>query len=195
MLNMRLMGIFLAVALSLFILFMGPSTVTSTVVDDKSRDSGILPIRDLRTPVKAVKTVDYTIVYTKRITRRYMGLKKTEVKEAVGYAMKYASKYSLEPTLLLGLMAAESSFNPTAVSPMGAVGYTQVMPKYHQDKIKGRRLTDASVNIQVGAKILRQCMNKHKSRSKALGCYNGATDPKDVQRYVKHVMRHVQMFS
>lgn len=193
--NIRLIAIFVAVALSMFTLFMKPSVVASKVVDGKTRDSGIQPIKDLRPPVKIAKTVDYTIVYTNRITRKYLGLKRGEVKQAVGYAMKYASKYSLEPALLLGLMAAESSFNPTAVSPMGAVGYTQVMPKYHQDKIKGRRLTNASVNIQVGAKILRQCMNKHKSRSKALGCYNGATDPKDVQRYVKHVMRHVQMFS
>lgn len=144
-------------------------------------------------PKKAA--IDHTAKYTKKVVTKYKQVAKAEARAVVKYSMKYATKYNLEPTLLLGLIAAESSFKASVVSPMGAVGYTQVVPRYHQDKIKGRNITDPDVNIQVGAKILRDCLDTHRSRKRALGCYNGVRDPRGIERYAKHVLKHVELFS
>jgi soluble lytic murein transglycosylase-like protein len=41
-----------------------------------------------------------------------------------------ARKYGIDPEMLAGVLATESNFDPAAVSPAGAVGIAQLMPKY-----------------------------------------------------------------
>jgi len=41
--------------------------------------------------------------------------------------IKESKKYNMQPELLFGLIEAESTFNPNAVSPCGAIGYGQIM--------------------------------------------------------------------
>jgi soluble lytic murein transglycosylase-like protein len=74
-----------------------------------------------------------------------------------------AADFSIEPALLKAIMAAESGFNPAAVSPKGAVGLMQLMPataeryglagdaKHSIDQ----KLTDPKTNIRLGARYLR----------------------------------------
>ncbi len=74
-----------------------------------------------------------------------------------------ALDFSLEPALLKAIMAAESGFNPTAVSPKGAVGLMQLMPATAEryglaadaKKTVGQKLTDPKTNIRLAARYLR----------------------------------------
>lgn len=73
-----------------------------------------------------------------------------------------ARDYSVEPALLKAIMAAESGFNPTAVSPKGALGLMQLMPATAErygvagdaKKTIGQKLFDPKTNIRLGARYL-----------------------------------------
>ncbi|OGB22187.1 MAG: lytic transglycosylase [Burkholderiales bacterium RIFCSPLOWO2_02_FULL_57_36] len=78
--------------------------------------------------------------------------------------MRQAGKeFSVDPALLKAVMAAESGFNPNAVSPKGAVGLMQIMPataeryglRHDQKKSISQKLTDPKTNIRLGARYLR----------------------------------------
>lgn len=74
-----------------------------------------------------------------------------------------AKDFSLEPALLKAVMAAESGFNPAAVSPKGAIGLMQIMPataeRYGLQGDSKRtllqKLADPIINIRLGARYLR----------------------------------------
>jgi len=74
-----------------------------------------------------------------------------------------ASEFGLQPALLKAIMAAESGFNPAAVSPKGAIGLMQVMPATAErygvqaaaKKSVAQRLADPQTNIRVSARYLR----------------------------------------
>lgn len=130
------------------------------------------------------------IKLAKAIDRIYKKVSYSEALNIVKVTYIYARKHTIKPTLALGLIAAESGFNRRARSAHGAIGYTQVVPKWHQDKIKGRNLEDLHVNIQVGMNVLGDCFKKFKGNTnKALGCYNGATQQDKVNQYVNKVFQ------
>ena len=77
--------------------------------------------------------------------------------------LKLASQeYAVELPLLKAIMAAESGFNPAAISPKGAVGLMQVMPSTAErfgllgDNRKSveQKLLDPNTNIRLGARYL-----------------------------------------
>ena len=96
--------------------------------------------------------------------------------------------------LLLAVIAVESSFVPNARSSHGAVGLTQVLPKYHKDKIKGRNLEKPEVAIEVGAIVLGNCLERWKQQDRALRCYSGSTGKHAVE-YVNLVSRRMRQFT
>jgi hypothetical protein len=51
-----------------------------------------------------------------------------------GRSLRRRQRTKLDPTLILAVMAVESSFNPFAQSSVGAQGLMQVMTKIHSDK-------------------------------------------------------------
>jgi soluble lytic murein transglycosylase-like protein len=73
-----------------------------------------------------------------------------------------AAEFQLEPALLNAVMAAESGFNPKAVSAKGAIGLMQVMPATAEryglraDKKRSisQKLTDPGINIRLAAHYL-----------------------------------------
>ena len=76
----------------------------------------------------------------------------------------------VEEALVLAIIRQESSFNPKAVSPVGAHGMMQIMPSLAQ-KISGdtkyafkkeRLLTDKDYNIKLGIKHLEQLLKTYK---------------------------------
>lgn len=118
------------------------------------------------------------------ITTVYKYVPMAEAIKVVDSVYEYSEAYGLQPSLLLGLIATESSFKRRAVSKEGAAGYTQVIPKYHKDKIKGRNIFHTNVNIDVGAQVFAECSVKHhENYNKVLGCYNGTKNPKKIAKF------------
>ncbi len=74
------------------------------------------------------------------------------------------TKAKVDPTLILAIMAIESSFNPFAQSSVGAQGLMQVMTQVHDEKYSafGGSLAafDPLTNLRVGVQVLRECIAK-----------------------------------
>ncbi len=74
-----------------------------------------------------------------------------------------SDEFAVDPALLKAVMAAESGFNPGAISPKGAIGLMQLMPataeRYglqgDKNKTVEQKLTDPAINIRLGARYLR----------------------------------------
>ena len=127
--------------------------------------------------------------------RYHSGVTNRELEQAVSRA---AQQHHVQPALLLAVMKAESSFNPTAISKAGAVGLMQLIP---ETAIRHgvRNLYDANDNITGGAKHLRYLLDRfHGNIRFALAAYNagernvdryGQIPPyKETQDYVKRVL-------
>lgn len=66
--------------------------------------------------------------------------------------LRYAKIYKLDSRLLKSIMAAESEFDPKAVSPAGARGLMQVMPVTAEGVgIAAARLNDPASGVKAGA--------------------------------------------
>lgn len=127
------------------------------------------------------------------INKLYKHTSYHEALDIVQTVYEMASKHSFKPILFLGLIAAESSFKRKAKSNHGAIGYTQVVPKWHKDKIRNRDLFNTQVNLEVGALVLKGCLDKHNQVvKKALHCYNGALTLAKQQQYVRKVTTRQQ---
>ena len=103
--------------------------------------------------------------------------------------IKHSKSMKVDPTLTISVMAVESGFNPRAKSKHGALGSMQVVPKYHRDKLKGKRLLTVNDGAQVGVSILRDCKlkQKHPTKSNILQCYCGYKG-EPLRKYQRDVM-------
>lgn len=93
-----------------------------------------------------------------------------------------AKKHDVDFSLVVGLMEVESSYNPFAVSSVGAVGLLQVMPKVWAKTYNIEKATDlhgVEKGISVGIRVLKHYIDKNKGAiAKALQGYNGANGAK-----------------
>jgi len=98
----------------------------------------------------------------------------------VAEAFDLGKKTKLDPTLILAIMAVESSFNPFAQSQVGAQGLMQVMTRVHGEKYEsaGGTLTafDPVTNMRVGVKVLQECIARAGSLEGGLRHYVGAAN-------------------
>jgi len=98
----------------------------------------------------------------------------------VSIAYRAGKRYSVDPVLILSVVAIESRFNPVAESVVGAKGLMQIIPKYHLDKLLDHggeeALLDPEVNIHVGAQILHEYYRRLQDQEAALQRYAGAFD-------------------
>jgi len=110
-----------------------------------------------------------------------------------------AQQHQLDPALLQAVISAESAFNPTAVSPAGAMGLMQLMPATAQ-RFGVHDPYDPIANIQGGARYLRLLLNQFQNLNLALAAYNagenaviryGLTIPpyQETQTYVSRVLK------
>jgi soluble lytic murein transglycosylase-like protein len=116
---------------------------------------------------------------TEYIAKRYR-VSESAVSEYVAAAYRAGAQYSLDPLLILAVMAVESGYNPVAESGVGAKGLMQVMPKFHLEKLADHggeeSLLEPEVNIEVGARILREYQRRFHDTEAALQMYAGAFD-------------------
>ena len=111
-----------------------------------------------------------------------------------------AKRYSLEPSLVKAVIRAESNFDPTAVSPKGAMGLMQLMPdtaRMHEV----RNAFDPTENIHGGARHLRYLMDRYAGKlDLVLAAYNAGTKPVDECRGIPRIpeteeyVRRVRLF-
>lgn len=98
----------------------------------------------------------------------------------VSSAYRAGNEFSVDPLLILAVVAIESRYNPVAESSMGAKGLMQIIPRYHPEKLLEhggeQALLDPEVNIQIGARILREYLRRFGETETALQMYAGAFD-------------------
>jgi soluble lytic murein transglycosylase-like protein len=89
----------------------------------------------------------------------------------------------IDPAMAFGLVATESEFNRHAVSPVGAVGYTQLMPstaRYFRPDLEREALFDRDTNLRLGFRFLKTLIDKYHGNVKlALTAYNRGPDRVD----------------
>ncbi|MFY9511366.1 MAG: lytic transglycosylase domain-containing protein [Rubrivivax sp.] len=113
----------------------------------------------------------------KWIARRYK-VAPEPISALVQEAWTIGRRAGLDPTLILAIMAVESSFNPFAQSPVGAQGLMQVMTRVHDDKYEAFGGTHAAFdpisNLRVGVQVLKECIARAGSLQAGLRFYVGA---------------------
>jgi soluble lytic murein transglycosylase-like protein len=83
---------------------------------------------------------------------------------------KYAAQYGLDPRLLKAIMAAESEFRKDAVSPAGAIGLMQVMPRTGEWMgVPRNKLAQPEENIKAGAAYLHHLFSRAWRRHRLKG--------------------------
>jgi len=83
-----------------------------------------------------------------------------------------AAQYSLSPQLIHAVIRAESNYNPTAISPKGALGLMQLIPSTAR-RFGVSHVFDPVENIQGGARYLRYLLDLYdNNKPLALAAYN-----------------------
>lgn len=125
------------------------------------------------------------------LARRYK-VAPEPVSRLVQEAWAVGPKVGVDPTLILAIMAIESSFNPFAQSPVGAQGLMQVMTRVHDDKYErfGGILAafDPVTNLRVGVQVLKECITRAGSVEAGLRYYVGSGNQVDDNGYASKVL-------
>lgn len=126
-----------------------------------------------------------------------------------------ASKHGIDPALVKAVIAAESGFNPQAVSPKGAIGLMQVIPdtgaRYgvtgDARRTAAQKLSDPKTNITTGVRYLSDLLRRFSGNLElVLAAYNageGAVQKHgndippyaETQNYVKTVMQFYRYYN
>lgn len=108
-----------------------------------------------------------------------------------------SQKYDIDPLTIAALIRQESTYRSQVTSSAGAVGLTQVMPKFWQQSCPGN-LFDEATNINCGTYILAKYEKSAGSMKKALAYYNVGPSNyennrkmrKQGKKYAKQVKQH-----
>ncbi|GLI36625.1 transglycosylase SLT domain-containing protein [Geobacter hydrogenophilus] len=136
---------------------------------------------------------------------------------------RQSSDQGVAEELVYGVIRAESTYSPTVVSPVGAVGLMQLMPATAKAMVNGNgasistRLTDPGFNISLGVRHLKGLLQQYNGNTvAAVAAYNAGSTPVDrwrrtlpfqrddefienipyyeTREYVKKVLANAQMY-
>lgn len=94
---------------------------------------------------------------------------------------RVSREHRVEPALVHAVIAAESGFNPIAVSADGAVGLMQLLPATATD-YGAPDLCDPVANLEAGTRHLARLLRQYRNISHALAAYNAGEGSMQKQR-------------
>lgn len=132
---------------------------------------------------------------TRWLARRYK-IAGSASKMLVDAAYSSAKEVSIDPLLILAVMAIESRMNPFAESHVGAQGLMQVMSRVHREKFANNEGNKSALNpvanIHAGALILKEYLRRGGSVEAALKLYVGAGNKHSDRGYGARVLAEYQ---
>lgn len=116
-----------------------------------------------------------------------------------GLIARAANLHGVEPALVKAVIAAESNFQPDALSRVGAQGLMQLMPATARE-LGVEKPFGVVENIDGGVRYLRAMLDRYGDVSRALAAYNagpravdrhrGIPPYRETQAYVKRVLEY-----
>lgn len=156
------------------------STMLATLLEQATiGDSGVPPVTANDSGLAGLKFPETSLPIS-RLSGAFDATKPTtnDIDALIAAA---AEKYDLDPKLIRSVIQHESGFDPSSVSPAGAIGLMQLMPR----TAAGLGVTDPfdpGQNIDGGAKYLKQCLDEFGgNKVLALAAYNAG--PGNVKKY------------
>lgn len=190
----------------------GPETVSRKMEEDGERIDFYIPehVPDIyvtykvktSSPVKVASAYKYKHNYTSR-HRSKDSSTKLEYKKIniTPIIFREAKKNNISPLLLKAVIQTESNFDPHTVSPAGAMGLCQLMPRTAR-YLGCKDPFDPEENIKAGAKYLAMMKKMFKSLDLTLAAYNagpgtvsrsgGVPNIYETRRYIKKVRRNMK---
>lgn len=185
-------------AVSIISTFMAAGTARADIYKHIDKD-GVLHL----TNVPSDPNVKYVMIMREK---RILFQPNLDVNKYDDIINKTANKFGLDSALIKAIIKAESNFNHNAVSPVGAQGLMQLMPKtayalsvddsFHPEK-----------NIEGGARYLRYLLKTYRGDlSLALAAYNAGEKAvakyhynippyRETQNYVRRVLSLYKSYS
>lgn len=111
----------------------------------------------------------------------------TAFSEEKGFCFEDAGKtYGINPVLLKSIARAESNLNPKAINKNQNGSIDIGLMQINSFWIKtlgldsGKLISEPCYNTMIGARILKQCIDRYGYTWEAVGCYNATSMPKRV---------------
>jgi hypothetical protein len=147
-----------------------PSADSIAAINDILFNEGEVTTRD-NSEQQEIDTRNYDPNQTKKTRSRAAKLHENH-KNYRSLIQEIAEQTQVDPALLHAIIQAESSYNPYARSPRGAVGLMQLMPATGR-RFGAKNLTDPIANVYAGARYLRHLLELFNYNKKlALAGYN-----------------------